>query len=1596
MKKMKKLLLGAVALLMLSVAPQCHAQAWSTILNACSDPRGLTTVQACAVDWSTAGIPGGIPTTWTQFSSIAASSGDRTAAIQTQLNSCAGKNQYVLLGTGTFNITSVSVPGGCELRGSGPKNTILNLTGTGGGGAITLGSFNLGTTSIPITGGATQGSTSITMATSPVGGYLVLTELNDPGTGTFPNEFVSATGDEGFCSFCGVYNDNPGYRTIGQVEEVQSISGPVGGQYTVTISPALYRSYNNTLPAWQANSLYVLGTFVTHGGHTYQLLGSYTSTTAYSCTSGTSAPAFSTTGGNSGTDGTCSGGGWKDIGAGTSTQPAVIAFNSTKFAGVSRLQIFANNTGAGPDVNMNECAYCWIYGIEANYVDTGGGSSYDFVDDMLGFHDSIHSNYFSNAYIHVPGTSGDAAILLEGFTTGTLIANNIIERPHVPILLKSGAAGNVMFANYAFGQFDNNPPNNSYYTLIGSSSYHGAHPQFNLWEENILPVEGGDSIWGSSSQHTAFREWLKGTSKICMPIAGGRSAITCTPLGAEGSANGWWAVQQARAFPEGVFSSGFNIVGSILGSVNQKNSTSYNLGGSPMTSVAQITWNTPISYDSSTYDLVYGYWDIGLGGYTYGSTNPLNSAFVHGTYTLANAGVIWASGVTHTLPSSLWTTKPSWWGTAPWPAIGPDTSGGLSDANGLAHAIPAELCYESNGGTDGTGSPKPFDADTCYTSSTPTAATPTFSLNAGTYATTETVTMSTTSGTIICWNMTGAPATNDAGACQVGSVLYSTPIIMVASETLYAVAGGTGFQDSGIKSSAYTINYGLSIPKTFRARTDNCATGAESGCVSGASTGQAGAPLALLQRVTDPVPFQDISTGTANMNSTSVDPDFGTTLVMATDASTGAKCLGSNGFPSWNMSSAGEWDAFSADGGMLIVHNDNGNACILYLNPTSIHNQTCSTIPCVSLTSGTVGTVPIGSTTPLNTYHLVVGGSWNFSRVPTESNILYELANPPTKVFKVAICANGTASPNCSAWVGPGPLLRTTYVDFSTETGTSALPIRYVPQGWTSTFVVGNDGSVAYGLGGGQDWLANWTPVVNETFLFPQAFAPAGSAGFEAIAVTGPTGATEPNWKTGCPKVGNTCVDGGVTWQNIDNIGGQGPGFDIVVYRPPSVGIGAGSSRINARIAKIYRGTDNVLATGVINTNDNIVCTRMANGGSITYPCLLTDEYTLHDLSQAQNGRYVIITPTGGEAANTQTNWNWGTLNGQVSNAIWSYGVGGGNGVWSSTIAYATHDVVVYGNPGFYYTAKTTIAKGGVAPISNTSWTRTEAYPLNYILDTTTNIMNVCTDYSGCGGHTAQGFTEKAFGAKFKTSLYAQPTINGNLNPGTPLILNPLPGDFHGSWRQFDVTDSSPLAIFNTDVPAYSVEYNAACYTEVCAVLADGSGTMNRIAHTLNTGSSQYFQDQNNIGVFSFLGDLLAWGTDVMNRRGDTTAGNTTCINPVRGDLSPLTNTQFADGITIYPLGNNNSNYIYQAVHYVGEPVGGGTTGAPIPNWDTVCGATFVGSNCPSLDGTVQWENIGLNSCRSDIIIGDPLSAAPSGSIPPIVTAPSFGFFGEE
>jgi len=461
----------------------------------------------------------------------------------------------------------------------------------------------------------------------------VISELNNAA-------YVSVSGSEGSCTWCDGGLGWNGTRLRGQIVEVESVSGN-----TIGISPGLYSAYGTPLPGWTASHSYPYEVFINPASqptHYYQQTVNNGSGT-YRCTSGATAPIFPTNG-SSVSDGGCT---WLDMGAGTTTQALATPFTATaKYAGVENLQVYANNTGIGYNFAMADCAYCWISGVEGNYADG------NHVGVSFSYRGQIQNSYFSNAFIHGPG-SYDSDITVYNKSSGMLVQNNILERLHVSIMLEWGAAGNVIAYNYMFGNYADGS------TTFGPPGLntHGAHPQFNLWEGNIAHNFDLDSIWGSHSSNTAFRNWSKGTTKLCTTGGGARATVSC------GSAPYNWTVQYVAAFRVDFLGSAYNLVGNILGSQDLANLDFYNTAGSPLAQVNQVVGAcgpSPCGPGSRSYDAASYVYDLGFGEASDDGSSgsdsilPYATLFSHGNYSSATGAVTWSGSVTHTLPASFY------------------------------------------------------------------------------------------------------------------------------------------------------------------------------------------------------------------------------------------------------------------------------------------------------------------------------------------------------------------------------------------------------------------------------------------------------------------------------------------------------------------------------------------------------------------------------------------------------------------------------------------------------------------------------------------------------------------------------------------------------------------------------------------------------------------------------------------------------------------------------------------------------------------------------------------------------------------------------
>jgi hypothetical protein len=402
---------------------------------------------------------------------------------------------------------------------------------------------------------------------------------------------------------------------------------------------------------------------------------------------------------------------------------------TTTNAGVQNLQIVQENSCSGPcedtqNVFFNLCANCWEYRVED--VFTWGAH----MQAENSFNVDIEQNYFSGCYNHTSGAFDCEASFLY-FTSNSIMQNNIFDRLHASIIMQNGASGNVIFGNYSTGNFDDGGGAGGSPFLAVAFSHHGSTPSFSLWEENVGNQYYPDSVNGATFAETTFRNWIRGTDIACSPTARASQnpsySVVCTPAGylSQAGVNGFYEYEAARAYQVGADAAYMNGIGDVVGFTTP--AVLFNSTGNPIPVTATLSYSSARTYDAQ-YGFTFGYSNSSDDGDGACQSPCIDNTVIAATYfgclQYNNISATTSScGSVSTLPNSFfYSSKPAWWGSQPWPAIGPDVTGGSGPGN-HTNMIPAQNCYINvmGGAEGGTGSPLSFNPGACYSATPPPA-----------------------------------------------------------------------------------------------------------------------------------------------------------------------------------------------------------------------------------------------------------------------------------------------------------------------------------------------------------------------------------------------------------------------------------------------------------------------------------------------------------------------------------------------------------------------------------------------------------------------------------------------------------------------------------------------------------------------------------------------------------------------------------------------------------------------------------------------------------------------------------------------------------
>jgi hypothetical protein len=301
-----------------------------------------------------------------------------------------------------------------------------------------------------------------------------------------------------------------------------------------------------------------------------------------------------------------------------------------------------NSASGRHTLNLNNVRNFWVTDCEFNKSLNG----FIYVNRSL-FGD-IHGNWIHDGIQHLQNRSYGVEI---GTQSAAILVYDNVMGPNVrsPFHAQWGASGCVYAYNYCNPEKINDASPGT--TIPDYSGNHGAHPMMNLFEGNYGNAFRSDFLFGSSSHYTLFRNYFYGNSPSFT------NGTACVDL------------QRAQTF--------YNVVGNVLG------------GGRNSTYYFQASWlDGLVASFSKAYIRTLGYYNNGLGGP--GSTAPKDTLIWHGNYDSVNKTTLWdPSNSDHTLPASLYlSAKPPWWGSLPWPAIGPDVEGRVNE-------IPAQVRAKS-------------------------------------------------------------------------------------------------------------------------------------------------------------------------------------------------------------------------------------------------------------------------------------------------------------------------------------------------------------------------------------------------------------------------------------------------------------------------------------------------------------------------------------------------------------------------------------------------------------------------------------------------------------------------------------------------------------------------------------------------------------------------------------------------------------------------------------------------------------------------------------------------------------------------------------
>jgi len=657
---------------------------------------------ARGTDWTNAGVVGGIPSgSWTQCGPTV-SAGASAATINSAIASC-GTNQYVLLGPGTFNLSAAidfGHKGNVALRGSGANSTFLVF------GSGVSDQCNAPVSTLICIDSADSTYFAPTTVYHWTAGYAQgSTSITLSSTANIsPNATVIALDqcDDGYtgdpCS--GTSTDNGAYYNCSDI---------------YLISPSITGcSFNGP----------DMG-----NGRTHRYQTELMQVTAVNSSTGAVTLSRPLRNPN-----------WR-----SGQTPEAWFFQPIQYAGVENLSVDASsNSTAGEAICFFNAANVWVKGVRIINANVTPVYSVE----------TIHYQYEQN-YLY-GAQSPDPFGFRQTVAADGLIQNNIVQQIRVGINEEGANNGSVISYNFFILQ--------SYASdaMFEAIRPHAGGDNYELMEGNVGVNYYGEDYHGSHLMQTAFRNFFTGWESC--------GSGQCGSAGLKD--------YQTNAFMLDTYNRYTNAVGNVLGTPGYHRDYQVNSGfqaadnhaiwaiglgnGGVSPQVPSDPVVTTTFFRWANYDTVTGAVrfcgnasDTGFVTTCLGLSEvpTLISPYPNPVPTLGDTGI--GQGP---LPASFYlSSKPTWFGSVPFPPIGPDVINGtvgvcsgtlntvgqfagvpaLSNAQctgtslltgwaGHSNAIPAMNCALNVMGMppDGSGPALAFDPNACYASAGPPPMTP--------------------------------------------------------------------------------------------------------------------------------------------------------------------------------------------------------------------------------------------------------------------------------------------------------------------------------------------------------------------------------------------------------------------------------------------------------------------------------------------------------------------------------------------------------------------------------------------------------------------------------------------------------------------------------------------------------------------------------------------------------------------------------------------------------------------------------------------------------------------------------------------------------